>query len=98
MQHGSFLFNDSLKFQSGSLLLSSWSRYAQNDIRFQRRAQMNSPTQKMRPSDRERRKRRTMNGRLGLALHCHSERSRGISNFFARGIARDVSTIARHDK
>src|SRR5438477_11698748 len=52
----------------------------------------------MPPSDRERRKRRTMNGRLGLALHFHCERSRGISNFFARGIAGDVSTVARHDK
>jgi hypothetical protein len=36
---------DSLKFRSGSLLLSSWSRYGQNDIRFQRSARMNSPIQ-----------------------------------------------------
>src|SRR5437773_6704529 len=36
---------------------------------------------------------------LGVSpLHCHSERSRGISNFFGRGIVRDVSTFARDDK
>src|SRR5205823_5383917 len=34
---------------------------------------------------------------LRWAPFCRSERSRGISKFFRRGIARDVSTFARHD-